>query len=36
VKSISMAKFTNEEIEFLRMHGNDECKNFLTKQMNDS
>lgn len=25
VKSISMAKFTNEELEFIRAHGNEEC-----------
>lgn len=25
VKSISMAKFTTEELDFLRTHGNDEC-----------
>lgn len=25
VKSISMATFTSDELEFLRTHGNDEC-----------
>lgn len=25
VKSISMATFSNEEIEFIKTHGNDEC-----------
>lgn len=25
VKSISMATFTNDEIEFIKAHGNDEC-----------